>query len=432
MSYEQVQKRLANNKPEDEDTLDMPWESQWIEIFDGPKPSCGLVTRERFFPRLQPNYLAHGSYGAASLPALMEANEWNWIMEQNPAKFYYEILYNRIVRSTKHLAQFLNVNPESISLVRNVEIGIQAVLRSLQIPPGKLIICFDITYDAVKTSLKAISSERKLQLISVTLPDIITKESIIEAFVDMVDKYGVDSIELACLEHISSPTAIQFPIEDLIRICKSRGIKTLIDGAHAIGQIKLDLSLLQPDFYTSNLHKWFCSKRGCAFLYVAEEFRAQISPLLISWGWQEPFNSKFIWQGTDDYSAYLSIPTMIRFYNWYDWVDRNHHLAIWAGKMLSHVWATEQLVHENLCASMVCVRLPLSCSDLSVVDCFTRLKNHWRIEVPTFLFRGQRWVRISIHIYNFEDECLRFAKAVLWEFGYRDVLHFKKANLGKL
>src|SRR5206468_11961061 len=114
------------------------------------------------------------------------------------------------------------------------------------------------------------------------------------------------------LSHITSPTAIIFPITEICRRARAAGIMTVIDGAHAPGQIPLDLTAIDPDFYTGNCHKWLCAPTGAAFLYARHTTHAGIDPLVVSWGWQTDGSATFVdqleWQGTRDIAAYLSVP----------------------------------------------------------------------------------------------------------------------------
>ena len=120
------------------------------------------------------------------------------------------------------------------------------------------------------------------------------------------------------ISHITSPTAIRFPVEELIKRSRERGIMTFIDGAHVPGQMDLDLSKLGADFYTGNCHKWMCTPKGSAFLWVADEFISKMTPLVVSWGsWIPTVKDGFFideneYMGTRDYSPFLTVPFGIK------------------------------------------------------------------------------------------------------------------------
>lgn len=444
--YDDLQRELEMPNDEYEEMEFKDFESEWLDRFLAAPPQYGMEIRLAFFPYLQDNFLAHGSYGAASLVALKVAQCWQIELERNPADFYHNVLYDYLVRSIRHLGRYLcNTNPMNLVLVKNVEVGLQSVLKSFPAKGG--IAYFDITYGAVKTSLEIIAKEKGLELYQVSLTFPATKETILEDVQRFLDEHTSSSpISLFLLEHISSPTAILFPVKEIAMLIKTHDdkIAVLVDGAHSIGQLdrlQLNFDDWGIDFYTSNLHKWFCSPRGCAFLWLHQKHHSSIKPLIITWGWSYPMQSKFIWQGTEDYSAFLAIPVMIRFFEWISATQspitqspliRNHELARWCGQYLANMWQTEQLVSDDeLVASMVCVKLPMpfvdnrdeqsaniSPASTEYARLVYQIKSVHKIEAPTFLFRDQRWIRTSLHIYNTKQEVLNLAEKALLVLGY--------------
>lgn len=102
---------------------------------------------------------------------------------------------------------------------------------------------------------------------------------------------------MAIFDHIPSNAAYLLPIRELNELCKQRGIMVMIDGAHSLGQVDLDLRSLDVDFFVTNCHKWFCNTRGSALMYVKRELQDQIHPLVVSWGRGKGFAAEFIWSG---------------------------------------------------------------------------------------------------------------------------------------
>ncbi|KAJ3292557.1 hypothetical protein HK104_005190 [Borealophlyctis nickersoniae] len=162
-----------------------------------------------------------------------------------------------------------------------------------------------------------------------------------------------------------------------------------------------------------------------------------IHPLVTTWGHGQGLHAEFIWQGTADYSPFLSLRTAVAFYDWVGYdriVARNHALAVWCANVLVACWRTERVVpFDEMVGSMCCVRVPNryvgsenedgmvacgggggggeeSCGFSSLQDA---LLEKWNVEVPVFAFKGKRWIRVSLHIYNEEADCFRLAEAVL-------------------
>jgi len=207
------------------------------------------------------------------------------------------------------------------------------------------------------------------------------------------------------ISHITSPTALIFPIEEICRRARAAGILTIVDGAHTVGQLPLNLDRLSADIYTSNCHKWLCAPKGSAFLYVRPEAQPCIEPLVVSWGWQAeaPTHSRFIdeqeYTGTRDIAAYLATPTAIKFLEQHHWEQVRvecHALAVETQARVQALSGLAPLSQPASFAQMVSVRLP-PC-DLAALK--ARLYTEYQVEVPLLRWRTDYLMRISIQGYN--------------------------------
>ena len=194
---------------------------------------------------------------------------------------------------------------------------------------------------------------------------------------------------------------------------RDAGIVTVIDGAHAIGQLSLDVAALGADFYTSNAHKWLCAPKGSAFLYAHKDVQPLIEPLVVSWGWGEErpftFGSNFLdafqWSGTMDYSAFLSVPAAIRFQDDHDWPivrERCHVLARRTIGRISELTGCADVYRSDAAyAQMAIAQLP-PVADLQGFK--RRLYSEHRVEVPCVQWGDRQFIRISIQGYNTESD----------------------------
>lgn len=226
-------------------------------------------------------------------------------------------------------------------------------------------------------------------------------------------------IRLAVLDHITSMPCVVLPIARMVRVCHKYGVPVLVDGAHAVGNIALNVPALGADFYTSNCHKWLCTAKGCAFLWVKPCWQSLIHPTVVSHGFGVHFASEFFWAATNDYTAYLSLTEAVRWFTCYGAASirkHNHELSSWAATMLSEMWNTSSLppltnTPAPCCAVMV--RLPTLRDGVSVAMLTAMLRHRHDIEVPAMTYNGNGYVRISAHIYSEREEYIRLGRAVL-------------------
>ncbi|KAJ3148372.1 hypothetical protein HDU86_007481 [Geranomyces michiganensis] len=302
---------------------------------------------------------------------------------------------------------------------------------SISLKPRDVIIAFDITYQAVLYAARLACKRAGAELITIPMSFPVTTQSVLsdlEKF--LVARTSTDGkIRLCILQHITSPTAIVLPVKHLTRACHKLGIPVLIDGAHAIGQLPLALEDLGADYYVTNGHKWLCSPRGSAILYVRRDRHADLNPLVTTWGHphSDSITARFIWQGTTDYSSLLALHITLRFWEWLGYdrtIERNAQLARWCGRVLAEAWGTDLLVKdgEMTKCSMATVRVPGPFTPLAEgseeIPLGDLLFKKHAIEVPVFSFRNARWVRISLHMYNDKEDCLLLGKSVLETMGY--------------
>jgi isopenicillin-N epimerase len=208
-------------------------------------------------------------------------------------------------------------------------------------------------------------------------------------------------------------------VAELVRRARERGIWTVIDGAHAPGQLDLNLNELGADVYVANIHKWMQSAKGSAFLYTRHDFQPLVEPLVVSWGWESetPGPSRFIdeqeWQGTRDVAAYLSVPAAIQFLKDHDWPrvrQECHELVRYARERVSALTGLPSITPDDPAWFSQMSALPLPLCDLEALK--RRLYDEFRVEVPMIDWNGRHFVRISIQAYNTKDDVDKLVHAL--------------------
>jgi isopenicillin-N epimerase len=287
-------------------------------------------------------------------------------MEAEPVLFFSHDLEPALDRARVALGAFVGADPDDLAFVPNATAGTNTVLRSLQFKRGDELLTTDHAYNAAKNTMDFVAERDGASVVIASVP-FPTKapETVAAAVLAAVSP----RTRLAVLDHISSATALIFPIEALVAELTARGIATLVDGAHAPGQVALDVRALGATYYTANLHKWVCAPKGSGFLWVRRDRQAQIRPLAISHGANSPrgdrsrFRVEFDWTGTADQSAYLAVPDAIRFGDellpggWAALRAQNHALALQARDTLCAALGIEPPAPDQMIGSMAAVPL---------------------------------------------------------------------------
>ena len=356
----------------------------------------------------QIDFLNHGSFGATPLAILNYQQSLRNRIEREPVRFFVRELETLLDDAREQLANFIVTDADDIAFIPNATVGVNTVLRSLVFEPGDEILITNHTYNACRNAVEFVThrTDAKIVVASVPFP-LDSSQQIVEAILDRVSS----RTKLAVLDHITSPTALIFPLAILVAELSHRGIDTLIDGAHALGSIPLDLSSLGATYYTGNCHKWLCAPKGAAFLYVRKDKQASIRPLAISHGANSPrtdrsrFRLEFDWMGTNDPTAYLCVPEAIRFMRsllpggWLQLREQNRKLALEARRSICQTLQVNIPCPDEMLASMASI--PLGKVLLSWELLQTKLLKQFNIEVPIVPWtEGTSLVRISAQLYN--------------------------------
>ncbi|MCX7833259.1 MAG: aminotransferase class V-fold PLP-dependent enzyme [Ignavibacteria bacterium] len=304
-------------------------------------------------------YLNHGSFGACPIPVLKKQLSLRKKLESELVRFFtreYEELYNN---SKRVLADLVNCDYDDIVFVNNATTGVNTILKSYDFEPGDEILITNQIYPACKNAVHFIANKLSLTVneIKIKLP-IKNKFEIVNTIASSI----TPKTKLALIDHVSSIPGIIFPVKEITEILHSKNIDVLIDGAHAPGMIDLNIKEINPEFYTGNCHKWLCTPKGSAFLYVKKEYQHKIHPLVISRTTNNPsvnrYQLEFSWQGTDDVTSFLCIPKAIEFLNSLHnngikgLMKRNHDLVFEAGEMICEKFGIELPYPEDMTGSL--------------------------------------------------------------------------------
>lgn len=362
------------------------------------------------------HFLNHGSFGACPAEVQEKQSLWRAKMERDPVKFLGREILGHLDEARCVLAEFVGADPGGLVFVPNATTGVNSVLRSLVFEAGEEIVITSHGYNACNNVARFVTERAGATVVVADVPfPIQDPEQVLEAILACVN----ERTKIVLVDHITSPTALVFPVKRLVEELHERGVLVLIDGAHAPGMLELNLVELDADYYTGNCHKWLCAPKGAAFLWARADRREGLRPAVISHGAnteREGFTrmqDEFDWCGTDDPTAFLCVPEAIRFMGsllpdgWDGVRRRNRELCIAGRALLLDALDQEAPAPESMLGSIASVILGPGepCAQrgaFSVDPLQTRLFEEYSVEVPisTWPEAPGRLLRISAQLYN--------------------------------
>ena len=363
-------------------------------------------------------HLNHGSYGSCPKPIFNSLIKWQKKLELNPTKHLGFDLLNYLEKSRIALSNYVHCNKDDIAFFPNPSTALNTVIKSLDLQPGDEILSSNHEYGALDKTWNYMCKKTGIKYIQTSIPlPLISKEDFINLFLEKITK----KTKVIFLSHITSSTGLIFPVEEICKLAKEKNIISIIDGAHVPGHINLNIKKLDPDVYTGACHKWMCSPKGTAFLYVKKKLQNIIDPLVISWGYESdnPGPSQFLdhleWQGTNDVSSYLTIPDTINFLeknNWQDVAKKCRELNIWARGEINQLLKINPISDDKFLGQMSSI--PIISKDILQDQIKFYLK--YKIQIPFIKWHDKEFFRISIQAYNTKEDIFKLLEALKKEY----------------
>ena len=386
--------------------------------------------------RLDPEvtFLNHGSYGACPEPVLEVQRALRDRLEAEPVRFLSGELPGLLAEARDAIGRFLSADPDGLAFVTNATTGVNTVLQSLRFEPGDELLTDDHGYNATINAMRAVAARDGARVVVAPIPFPIAGAE--EALASLLDAV-TDRTRLLLVSQVTSPTGLILPVAELVAEMDRRGIDTLVDAAHAPGMLPVDVGSLGAAYWTGNGHKWMCGPKGTAVLWVREDRRERIHPLVVSHGANEPlegrtrFRHEFDWVGTSDPTGFLTLPAAI------DWMERcavpggggwpaviaaNHALALEGRDIVAAALGVEPPAPDAMLGSMAALPLPGVEGDIAATALGAALEAEDRIQVPIgpWPVRAaqrdgvfpQTLIRISAQRYNEAADYERLADAL--------------------
>ncbi len=352
-------------------------------------------------------FLNHGSFGACPKPVFEKYQDWQLQLEHQPLEFLGRRYPTLMADARFALGAFLGTSGENLFFTPNTTTGINTVIRSLPLSPGDEVLSNTFEYGALHRAWEFVCKKQgaKYRQCKIDLP-IESKAQ----FIEVVWRHVNKKTKVLFLSHITSSNALTLPVAALISRAREQGIITIIDGAHAPGQIPLNLDSLNADFYAGNCHKWLMAPKGSAFLYAHPEMQSMVDPLVVSWDNVSAGTSRFLkeneFQGTRDIAAYLTVPAAIDFFQENNWPEIQticHALVKDAREGINAIFEQDAICPDEggWFQQMSAHSLPKHVDGTSLQE---KLLRDYNIEIPVMTIGEDSFLRISMQGYNTRED----------------------------
>ena len=366
-------------------------------------------------------FLNHGSFGACPKEVFEDQLRWQLEMERNPVDFLGRRSAILLSQARGALGEMLSASREDLVFVPNSTTGVNVVARSFPLSAGDEVLTTDLEYGACDAVWQYVCKQHEAHYRRVEIPLPYEREQVLERLFSAV----TPRTRLIYVSHVTSTTALILPVAQICAEARARGIATLVDGAHAPGQIPVDINAIGADFYVGNCHKWLCAPKGAGFLHAKQEHQSMLDATVISWGYAEGtgghsgfdaylgqtlFERRMQWQGTRDISAWLAVPEAIEFQARHDWRSvrtRCHELARHALNVLTQRHNLKPVAQDDDWSQMVVIPVPAQDPELLR----KRLYDENRIEIPVTTHGEKVFIRLSVQGYNSWQDIEKFLAA---------------------
>ena len=378
-------------------------------------------------------FLNHGSYGACPTPVLEAQRGWRDRMERELVRFFMVDLERGLDAVRERAAAFLGCNPRDLALTQNATMATAGAIHSLGLGPGDEVLVSDHEYSSTLNELARGAERFGYSVVNVSVPfPVASGDELADALLAGV----TERTRAAVVSHITSSTALIFPIERIVAELRSRGVVTVVDAAHSPGQVAFDIESLGCDYCAGLFHKWCCSPKGAGFLWTRPELQERTEPVALSSRAhirrddRSRYNCLFDYVGTDDPTPALTVPAALDFIaslhpeGWDGVRARNHELALRGRRAVCERLGVEPPCPDHMCGSMGTIVLPgagLASGGIrpgGYEDPLqARLVEKWGIQVPVWSLpsRGQRLLRVSAQLYNTIEQYEYLAEALAHE-----------------
>jgi isopenicillin-N epimerase len=291
-----------------------------------PLPSRELFSTdpERYWAELRRQWLLAadrinlncGSVGCSPMPVLRATIEHMLSAEEYREAPYPWFGYEentRIHDLRDAMSAFLHVSRDELAILRNATEANNAICNGLDMKPGEEAILTDQEHPGCRGCWEQKQARFGIKIVNVALP---LPPASAEELVGIFERAITPRTRILVFSHITTATGTILPVKQIAAMARAKGILTHVDGAHAVGQIPLDLHDLGCDFYASSPHKWLMSPKGTGLLYVREPLQEKLWVNVVSGEWKNYALKAYRFEnlGTSNLSVMVGLKAALDFF----------------------------------------------------------------------------------------------------------------------
>ena len=233
-------------------------------------------------------YLNTGALGATPKSVLQTIMNATYSLERNPAANQYDFFTEQVFGVKQIIAQYINCNIDDLVMTGGTTDGIMQILYGLRLAPSQRILISSLEYGRIQEYWEHYSHTHHTKLDVVDIPLLPRDE---DEVVERIKAALKPNTNIIFISHVTSANGLQIPIQKIAAIAKKNNCLLVIDGAQAVGAVKIDVQALGCDIYAASGHKWLLGPKGTGFLYVSERARSKLHTPSLTNGYGKRTNS---------------------------------------------------------------------------------------------------------------------------------------------
>jgi len=244
-----------------------------------------VAVDEDFWSRIQQGFTVDRTIinlnngGVSPSPRVVQEAMHRYLAISNEAPVYtmWKILEPKVETVRVRLAAAFGCDPEEMAITRNASEALETCILGLELNPGDEVLTTNQDYGRMLTTWRQRERRDGIVLKTISFP---TPPPSLEDLTERFRKAITPKTKVILICHVTNLTGQIFPVKEICRLGRERGIEVIVDGAHAFAHFPFTLADLDCDYYGTSLHKWLLAPHGTGFLYVRKSKIPKLWPLM--------------------------------------------------------------------------------------------------------------------------------------------------------